>query len=110
MLTIQNIESLEGMNLGYWKVSEAIASRPTKWLMTEHYCIRIHRDGEAAAILIWRNINPLTKQSHVDICYDDFTNKIYEGAISKKVIMDKAHFLASMMGWIKAEYTLRNKK
>ncbi len=57
MLTIQNIESLNGMTLGYWKVSEAEASRPRKWLMVEHYCIRIHRNDEAAAILIWRNIN-----------------------------------------------------
>jgi hypothetical protein len=110
MLTIQNIKSLDGTKLGYWKVSEAEASRPTKWCMTEHYCIRIHRDGEAAAILIWRNINPLTKQYHVDVCYDDFTNKIYEGAFSKRVIMDKGHFLASMMGYIKAEHALRNKK
>jgi len=26
------------------------------------------------------------------------------------VIMDKGHFLASMMGYIKAEHALRNKK
>lgn len=110
MLTIRNIESLNGMNLGYWKVSEAEASKPTKWLMTEHYCIRVHRDGEAAAILIWRNINPLTKQYHIDVCYDDFTNKIYEGALSKRVIMDKGHFLSNMMGYIKAEYDLRKQK
>jgi hypothetical protein len=110
MLTIQNIEGLTNQRLGYWEVSEAIASRPTKWCMTEHYCIRLHRNGEAAAILIWRNINPLTKQYHVEVCYDDFTNKIYEGAFSKQVIMDKGHFLKSMMGWIKAEHALRNKK
>jgi hypothetical protein len=70
----------------------------------------MHRNGEAAAILIWRNINPLTRQYHVDVCYDDFTNKIYEGAFSKRVIMDKGHFLASMMGYIKAEYELRKQK
>ena len=110
MLTIQNIENLKGMNLGYWKVSDAEASRPTKWLMTEHYCIRVHRNGEAAAILIWRNINPLTKQYHVNVCYDDFTNKIYEGAFSKQVIMDKGHFLSHIMGHIKAEYYLRKQK
>jgi hypothetical protein len=109
MLTIRNIEGLKGMNLGYWKVSEAEASRPTKWLMTEHYCIRLHRDGVAAAILIWRNINPLTHQYHVEVCYDDFTNKIYEGAFSKGLIMDKRHFLANTLGYIKAEYKLRKK-
>ncbi len=110
MLTIENIEGLTNQRLGYWEVSEAEASRPKKWLMTEHYCIKLHRNGEAAAILIWRNINPLTKQYHVDICYDDFTNKIYEGSFSKRVIRDKAHFLASMMAYIKAEHALRNKK
>ena len=109
MLTIKGIEDLTNQRLGYWKVSEAIASRPTKWLMTEHYCIRMHRDGEAAAILIWRNINPLTRQYHVDVCYDDFTNKIYEGAFSKRVIMDKGHFLKHMMGYVTAEWELRKK-
>ena len=110
MLTIRNIESLNLTKLGYWKVNDAEASRPTKWCMTEHYCIRLHRDGEAAAILIWRNINPLTKQYHVDVCYDSFDNKIYEGAFSKRVIMDKGHFLKHMMGYIKAEYELRKQK
>jgi hypothetical protein len=110
MLTIQNIESLEGMNLGYWKVAQAGASGRMEWLPTEHYCITLERDTFGAAILIWRNINPLTKQYHVYVCYNNFDNRIYEGAFSKSVIMDKAHFLASMMGWIKAEYTLRNKK
>ena len=45
MLRIENIEGLNGMKLGYWEVSEAEAHRPTKWLMTEHYCIRVHRNG-----------------------------------------------------------------
>jgi hypothetical protein len=110
MLRIENIENLKGQLLGYWKVNEAVACGTATWLPTEHYCIRVHRDGEAAAILIWRNINPLTKQYHVEVCYDDFTNKIYEGAFSKQVIMDKGHFLSNMMGYIKAEHALRNKK
>ena len=110
MLTIKNIEGLDGMNLGYWKVSEAVDSKPTKWLPTEHYCIRLNRNGEAAAILIWRNINPLTKQYHVYVCYDSFDNKIYEGAFSKRVIMDKGHFLKNMMGYVKHEYEMRKQK
>ncbi len=111
MLKIENIEGLDGQTISGWKVIEVGAIGPKKWLPTEHYCIKLAKyNSEAAAILIWRNINPLTKQYHVDVCYDDFTNKIYEGAFSKKVIMDKEHFLKSMMGWIKAEHTLRNKK
>ena len=111
MLTIQNIGDLNDTVISDWKVIEAGAIGPKKWLPTEHYCIKLGKYGsEAAAILIWRNINPLTKQYHVYVCYDDFTNKIYEGSFSKRVIMDKGHFLKSMMGWIKAEHALRNKK
>ena len=111
MLTIENIEKLNDTHLNAWQVAEAKASKPTKWLPTEHYCIKLGKYGsEAAAILIWRNINPLTKQYHVYVCYDDFTNKIYEGSFTKRVIMDKGHFLKNIMGYVNAEYTLRNKK
>jgi hypothetical protein len=111
MLKIENIEKLNDTVISDWKVIEAGAIGPKKWLMTEHYCIKLGKYGsEAAAILIWRNINPLTKQYHVYVCYDDFTNKIYEGSFTKRVIMDKGHFLKNIMGYVNAEYTLRNKK
>jgi hypothetical protein len=110
MLTINNIGDLNGMNLGYWKVSEAVDSKPMKWLPTEHYCIRLDRKGNGAAILIDRNINPLTHQYHVYICYEDFTNRIHETSLSKRTLMDKGHFLKNMMGYIKAEYELRKKQ
>jgi hypothetical protein len=110
MLRIDNIGKLTNTKLGEWKVAQAGASGRMKWLPTEHYCITLERDTFGAAILIWRNINPLTKQYHVYVCYNNFDNRIYEGAFSKRVIMDKAHFLASMMGYIKAEHALRNKK
>ncbi len=110
MLTIQNIERLRGEHFGDWKVMEAEASKPTNWLPTEHYSITFGRTGGyGAAILIWRNINPLTKQYHVNVCYEDFSNKIYEGAFSKRVIMDKGHFLKHMMGYVTAEWELRKK-
>ena len=110
MLKIKGIEDLKETRLGYWNVKEAGASPPMKWLPTEHYCITLERGGNGAAILIWRNINPLTGQYHVYVCYDNFDNKIYEGAFSKRVIMDKGHFLKHMMGYIKAEYELRKQK
>ncbi len=110
MLTIENIEKLNDTVISDWKVIEAGASRPRKWLPTEHYCIKLGKYGsEAAAILIWRNINPLTKQYHVHLCYNSFDNVIYEGSFTKKVIMDKENFLASMMGYINAEYEMRKK-
>ena len=110
MLTIENIEKLNNSYFGDWQVAEAAASRPKKWLPTEHYCISLGRGNSGAAILIDRNINPLTKQYHVYVCYDEFSNRIYEGAFSKRVIRDKGHFLSNMMAYVRAEYTLRNKK
>ncbi len=109
MLTIENIEKLNDTHLSGWQVAEAKASRPTKWLPTEHYSISLGRGNSGAAILIWRNINPLTKQYHVHVCYDSFDNRIYEGAFSKRVIMDKGHFLKNMMGYVNAEYEMRKK-
>ncbi len=110
MLTIENIEKLNDSNLGAWTVVEAKVRRPTKWLPTEHYCITLDKVGSGgAAILIDRNINPLTKQYHVYVCYDEFSNRIYEGAFSKRVIMDKGHFLKHMMGYVTAEYEMRKK-
>jgi hypothetical protein len=110
MLTIENIESLNDTYLSAWQVAEAKASKPTKWLPTEHYSISLGRANDGAAILIDRWINPLTKQYHVYVCYGNFDNRIYEGSFSKRVIMDKGHFLKHMMGYIKAEHALRNKK
>jgi hypothetical protein len=110
MLTIENIEKLNDKYLGKnWQVAEARACRPMKWLPTEHYSISLGRSNSGAAILIWRNINPLTKQYHVHLCYNSFDNVIYEGSFTKKVIMDKENFLASMMGYINAEYEMRKK-
>ena len=43
------------------------------------------------------------------IYQDSFDNRIYEGAFSKRVIMDKGHFLKNMMGYVNAEYKMRKK-
>ncbi len=110
MLKIQNIEKLNDTYLSAWQVAEAKASKPTKWLPTEHYSISLGKQNNGAAILIDRNINGLTKQYHVYVCYDSFDNRIYEGAFTKRVIMDKGHFLKHMMGYITAEYEMRKQK
>ena len=109
MLRIENIEKLNDSYFGDWQVAEAKASKPTKWLPTEHYCISLGRANNGAAILIDRNINRLTKQYHVYVCYDEFSNRIYEGAFSKRVIMDKGHFLSNMMAYVRAEFEMRKK-
>jgi len=110
MLTIENIGKLTNTKLGEWTLVDAEARMPMKWLPTEHYCITLSKyDSEGAAILIWRNINRLTNQYHVYVCYGNFSNRIYEGAFSKIVIRDKGHFLANMMGYVRAEYERRKK-
>jgi hypothetical protein len=110
MLKIQNIEGLNHTYFGDWRIVEAGASKPTRWLPTEHYCIKLERGTFGAAILIDRWINPLTKQYHVYVCYENFDNRIYEGAFSKRVIMDKGHFLSNMMAYVRAEYEMRKQK
>jgi hypothetical protein len=109
MLRIENIEKLNDTHLSAWQVAEAKASGPKKWLPTEHYSISLGKGNSGAAILIDRCINRLTNQYHVYVCYDSFDNRIYEGAFSKRVIMDKGHFLKNMMGYVNAEYEMRKK-
>ena len=75
----------------------------------DSYSISLGRGNSGAAILIDRNINRLTHQYHVYVCYEEFSNRIYEGAFSKRVIMDKGHFLKNMMGYVTAEWELRKK-
>jgi hypothetical protein len=109
MLTIRGIEDLRGTHLGYWKVMEAGEESPKSWLKSFHYCITMDRKGDGAAILIDREINPLTKQYHVYVCYEDFDNRIHETSLSRRTIMDKGHFLKHMMGYIKYEFQKRKK-
>jgi hypothetical protein len=110
MLYIENIEKLNDTMLGYWKVVGVEDNGPTKWLQSQHYCITLGRAGEGAAILIERKINPLTKQYHVYVCYEEFDNRIHESSFSKRAFMDKGHFLKNMMGYVKAEYEMRKQK
>ncbi len=104
MLTIKNFERLRGQRIGDWQVMESIASSPRNWLDCYHYSITLDRDGYGAAILIDRNINPLLNQYHVYVCYGTFDRRIYEGAFSKQVIMDKERFLKNIMEYINAEW------
>ena len=107
MLTIKNIDKLNNKVFGKWEVIEAIESNPKRWLLCEHYSISFDRDGRGAAILIDRNINLLTKQYHIYICYNDFTDVIYECGLTKQALMDKDVFITHLMGYIDREYDLR---
>jgi hypothetical protein len=110
MLKIENINKLNDMKFGKWTVIEAIEQTPRRWLSCEHYSISFDRSGIGAAILIDRTLNRLTNQYHVYVCYNDFTDVIYECGLSKRALMDKGHFIKNMMGYMNREYDLRNKK
>ena len=110
MLTIKNINKLNDVRFGEWKVMEAYEATPKRWLNCSHYSISFDRAGHGAAILIDRSINRLTKQYHVYVCYNDFTDVIYECGLSKLALTDSGIFISHLMSYINREYELRNKK
>jgi hypothetical protein len=110
MLTINNIEGLNDKVFGKWTVIGAIEQTPRRWLNCPHYSISFDREGRGAAILIDRSINRLTKQYHVYVCYNDFTDVIYECGLTKQALLDSGILISHLMSYINREYELRNKK
>jgi hypothetical protein len=110
MLTIKNINKLNDVKFGKWTVMEAYEATPKRWLNCPHYSISFDRAGHGAAILIDRTLNRLTNQYHIYVCYNDFTDVIYECGLSKLAITDSVVFINHMMGYIDREYELRNQK
>jgi len=110
MLKIKNIGKINDVRFGEWKVMEAYEATPKRWLNCPHYSISFDRAGHGAAILIDRSINRLTHQYHVYVCYNDFTDVIYECGLSKLALTDSVVFINHMMGYIDREYELRNQK
>ena len=110
MLKIENINKLNDAKFGKWTVIEAIEQTPKRWLACEHYSISFDRSGIGAAILIDRTLNRLTKQYHVYVCYNDFTDIIYECGLSKLALTDSGIFISHLMSYINREYELRNQK
>ena len=110
MLKIKNIEKIRDVRFGEWKVMEAIESTPRRWLNCHHYSISFDRAGHGAAILIDRSINRLTKQYHVYVCYNDFTDVIYECGLSSIALSDGMNFIRHLVRFMNNEYDLRNGK
>ena len=110
MLTIKNIEKINDVRFGEWTVMQAYEATPKRWLNCPHYSISFDRAGHGAAILIDRSINRLTRQYHVYVCYNDFTDVIYECGLSKLALTDSGIFIRHMMAYIDREYELRNQK
>jgi hypothetical protein len=115
MLRIQNIGDLNGAQLNDWKVLEACQKQNTQ-RGEDYYKIvlaRLDNKGvmldDRAGVLIDRNINPLLKQYHITIVYDEWSTIIYEGSIPLDKISDKNLVFGIILYRINAEYYKRKK-
>jgi len=115
MLTIQNIGDLTGAQLNDWKVLEA-CQKQNPQRGEDYYKIvlaRMDNKGvmldDRAGVLIDRNINPLLKQYHITIVYDEWSTIIYEGSIPIDKISDKNVVFGLILYRINAEYYKRKK-
>jgi hypothetical protein len=115
MLTIKNIGDLNGAQLNDWKVLEA-CQKQNPQRGEDYYKIvlaRMDNKGvmldDRAGVLIDRNINPLLKQYHITIVYDEWSTIIYEGSIPIDKISDKNVVFGLILYRINAEYWKRNK-
>jgi hypothetical protein len=113
MLTIQNIGNLNGAQLNDWKILEACEKQNPQ--RGENYykivLARMDNSGvmldDRAGVLIDRNINPLLKQYHITIVYDEWSTIIYEGSIPIDKISDKNLVFGIILYRINAEYYKR---
>lgn len=115
MLTIQNIGDLNGAQLNDWKVLEACEKqnpqRGEDWYKIVF--ARMDNTGrvldDRAGILIDRNINPLLKQYHITIVYDEWSTIIYETTWPAVNIRNKDAFFGMISYRINDEYYKRKK-
>jgi hypothetical protein len=115
MLTIKNIGNLNGAQLNDWKVLEA-CEKQNPQRGEDYYKIvlaRMDNKGvmldDRAGVLIDRNINPLLKQYHITIVYDEWSTIIYEGSIPLDKISDKNVVFGLILYRINDEYYKRKK-
>jgi hypothetical protein len=115
MLRIKNIGNLNGAQLNDWKVLEA-CEKQNPQRGEDYYKIVLARmdnsgvmQDDRAGVLIDRNINPLLKQYHITIVYDEWSTIIYEGSIPIDKISDKNVVFGLILYRINAEYYKRKK-
>ena len=115
MLTIGNIGDLNGAQLNDWKILEA-CEKQNPQRGEDYYKIvlaRMDNKGvmldDRAGVLIDRNINPLLKQYHITIVYDEWSTIIYEGSIPIDKISDKNLVFGIILYRINNEYYKRKK-
>ena len=111
MLTIQNIGDLNGAQLNDWKILEA-CQKQNPQRGEDYYKIVFARmdnigvmQDDRAGVLIDRNINPLLKQYHITIVYDEWSTIIYETELSKESISKKDTFFGLILYRINEKIT-----
>jgi hypothetical protein len=115
MLTIQNIGDLNGAQLNDWKILEACGKQNPQRGEDYYKIVLARMDNKGvmlddrAGVLIDRNINPLLKQYHITIVYDEWSTIIYEGSIPIDKISDKNVVFGLILYRINAEYYKRKK-
>jgi len=116
MLTIGNIRDLNGKELNDWKIIDVGEADTSGGNGQDYYKIifaRMDNTGrvldDRAGVLIDRNINPLLKQYHITIVYDEWSTIIYEGSIPIDKISDKNVVFGIILYRINAEYYKRKK-
>ena len=115
MLRIQNIGDLIGAQLNDWKVLEACQKQNPQRREDYYKIVLAKMDNKGmmlddrAGVLIDRNINPLLKQYHITIVYDEWSTIIYEGSIPIDKISDKNVVFGLILYRINAEYYKRKK-
>jgi hypothetical protein len=115
MLTIQNIGDLNGAQLNDWKVLEACQKQNIQRGEDYYKIVLARMDNKGvmlddrAGVLIDRNINPLLKQYHITIVYDEWSTIIYEGSIPLDKISDKNVVFGLILYRINEEYYKRKK-
>ena len=97
MLNITNIDKLSGFMLGNWETVNSEARGPKSYLRAHHYCITFSRGNVCGAVLIDRNMNPLLKQYHIYICYENFDRVISETSWSLDGLHDRVEFFEMVM-------------
>ena len=113
MLTIQNIGNLNGAQLNDWKILEACEKQNPQRGENYYKIVLARMDNKGvmlddrAGVLIDRNINPLLKQYHITIVYDEWSTIIYEGSIPIDKISDKNVVFGLILYKINEEYYKR---
>jgi len=107
MLTLKNIHKLKRTHIGKWEIVgiEECDNREHH-IGAEHYNIRLSRNDIGAAIQIERNMGNFGYNVHV--CYESYDRFVTMVVITKKELLDKDNFFATMQGILDAEYDKHN--